>query len=133
MVVPVSVTSIMQSEFSGGFASVAPKDRKIFAFGLSPFLHQGVTIMGSALPKRFLYCGCVFQVFGGYVKIFGADSEVFALTPNGFHELAHRGVFANAFWHGYDELDFSVFQVLQDFYVCPVFFNPIFPRDAKVL
>ena len=82
MVVPVSVTSIMQSESSGGLASVAPKDRKILALGLSPFFHQGVTIMGSALPKRFLYCGCVLEVFGGDVEVFGADAEVFALAPN---------------------------------------------------
>src|SRR5208283_5200064 len=61
IVVPVSVTSIMASEFSGGFASVAPKDRKILAFGLSPFFHQGVTSIGSAAPKRFLYWGVLFR------------------------------------------------------------------------
>src|SRR3990172_425364 len=54
IVEPISVTSMMQSLFSGGLASVAPNERKIFAQGLSPFFHHGVTIMGSESPKRFL-------------------------------------------------------------------------------
>src|SRR3990172_7453926 len=54
IVEPVSVTSMMQSEFSGGLASVAPNDRKIFAREFSPFFHQGVMIMGSDSSKRFL-------------------------------------------------------------------------------
>src|SRR5208337_1005269 len=61
IVVPVSVTSIMASEFSGGFASVAPKDKNILALELSPFFHQGVTSMGSASPKRFLYWAVLFR------------------------------------------------------------------------
>src|SRR5512136_754189 len=61
IVEPVSVTSMMQSLFSGGLASVAPKDKKIFALELSPFRHQGVTICGSCSPNRFTYAGLDFM------------------------------------------------------------------------
>src|SRR5512143_2300816 len=61
IVEPVSVTSIMQSLFSGGLASVAPNDRKIFARELSPFRHHGVTICGSCVPNRFTYAGLVLM------------------------------------------------------------------------
>ena len=38
--------------------------------------------------------------------------------------------FGNAFGNGYDESDFSIFEVLEDFDVCSVFSNPIFACDA---
>jgi hypothetical protein len=53
-VVPVSVISKTASTSSGGFASVAPNDRKISTILLLPVLDQGVTIVGSRSPKCFL-------------------------------------------------------------------------------
>ncbi len=81
---------------------MAPKDRKILALGLSPFLHQGVTIRGSASAEAFLVLGLVFEVFRGDVEVFGAYAEVLALTPDGFHEVADRAVLRNTLRHGYD-------------------------------
>ena len=52
-VVPVSIISNIASTSSGGFASVAPKERKISTFLFSPTLSHGVIIIGSSLPKCF--------------------------------------------------------------------------------
>jgi ATP phosphoribosyltransferase len=52
-VVPVSVISKIASTSSGGFASVAPKERNIWTCLLSPTLSHGVMIIGSLPPKYF--------------------------------------------------------------------------------
>ena len=101
-VVPVSVTSIMQSEFSGGLASVAPNERKIFALGLSPFLHHGVTIIGSASPKRFLYDGLLL-IYSEAMFRYSVDTRKFLPLLQIFSIISdHAADFTQSFWHSYD-------------------------------
>ena len=56
-VVPVSVTSMMASTSSGGFASVAPNDRCICTDRFEPVRSHGVTISGFFEPCASLYDG----------------------------------------------------------------------------
>jgi len=72
---------------------VAPKDKKIFALALSPFLHQGVTIIGSILPKPLLVLWCILKVLGSYVEVFSADTEISTLAPDRLHKLTDSIVF----------------------------------------
>ena len=130
MVVPVSVTSMMQSLFSGGLASVAPKDRKIFARALSPFLHQGVTSMGSASPKRFLYCGVFLRYsvamfrYSVLMRKFLPWAQIDSMNSP---KVVPSGTLLGT---AMTKSDFSVFKVLQDFDVSFVFPYPVFACDA---
>ena len=85
---------------------------------------------GVDVAEAFLVGGLALEILGCDVEVFGADAEVLALAPDRLHEVAHGGFFSDAFGDGYDEADFSVFEVLEDFDVGAVFANPVLARDA---